>query len=96
MTRVGHLSGKDCVSALVALGFEIRHAGKGTTMLRRGSRIVMVPHVEALTDDLLEAIARSAGVTKTELVLAGTGGARIRSGTYPRHMDDAADESKES
>lgn len=97
VTRVGNLSGKDCVSALVALGFEIRHDGKGTTVLRRGGRIVMVPHVDALNDELVDAIARSAGVTKNELALARVGGMRMRSGTYRKHVDDdATDESKES
>jgi len=62
------LSGAACAERLTQLGFRVVHRGKGTTPLRRDDRRVLVPDVDVVGADLLDAILRSAGVTLRELL----------------------------
>lgn len=59
------LSAFACVERLRELGFTIGTTGVGMTLLRKGERRVIVPHV-TLEPPMLVAILRSAGVTETE------------------------------
>jgi hypothetical protein len=61
------IDGEACVSALQRAGFTVQHRGHGLTLLRRGSRLVLVPAVGVFSAPLLDAILRSAGLTATEL-----------------------------
>ena len=73
------LSAVACVERLRALGFEIGSStGIGMTLLRRGERRVIVPHV-TIEPAMLEAILRSAGVSEAEFRRATT-----RSGVYSK------------
>ena len=62
------IDGAACVRALLRAGFSIRHYGTGLTLLRRGTRLVLVPDVEIVTPPMFEAIVRSAGLEHAEFV----------------------------
>lgn len=61
------LTGDACVEALIRAGFRIRNGGNGIAILMRGPSMVMIPDVEVVEEPLLQAILRSAGMTKAEL-----------------------------
>lgn len=48
-------------------GFRVHHRGHGFTLLKRETRLVLVPSVSMLSPDMLDAILRSAGLTSGEL-----------------------------
>lgn len=58
------------MSRLVALGFNVFRRGTAVTLLSRGRRRVLVPHLETLGPEMLEGVLRSAGVTQAELLAA--------------------------
>lgn len=72
------LSGADVVQRLEHLGFTLARAAYGMTLLKRVDRRVMVPDVETIEPEMMEAILRSAGLTEAEFF------GRSRSGVYPR------------
>ncbi len=76
---MARMSGRDCVRALEASGFKIRtRMGGITTLIREGQgKMVVVPEVDELTPELLQAILRSAGLSLTELY-AGLAGTHLR------------------
>jgi hypothetical protein len=57
-------SGRACVERLVKLGFISAYEANGLTVLRGSGRLVAIPLVSALTDDMLDAILRSANVSR--------------------------------
>ena len=61
------IDGEACVTALQRAGFSVHHRGHGLTVLRRGTRIVVVPAVGIFSAPMLDAVLRSAGLTATEL-----------------------------
>ncbi len=65
--RTGPLTGDACVSALIRMGFRVRHRADGLVLLARSGSIVMVPDVGVIEPFMLKAILRSAGITQTEL-----------------------------
>lgn len=72
------LSALACVERLRELGFEIGTTGVGMTLLRKGERRVIVPHV-TLEPPMLAAILRSAGVSEAEFFRT-----QKRSGVYAK------------
>lgn len=55
------------MEALLRAGFRIRNRGNGLAILVRNGKLVMIPDVGVIEGDLLRAILRSAGVSRTEL-----------------------------
>jgi predicted RNA binding protein YcfA (HicA-like mRNA interferase family) len=72
------LSGADFVQRLEHLGFTVGRSGYGMTLLKRAEKRVMVPDVETIEPEMMEAILRSAGLSEAEFF------GRSRSGIYPR------------
>lgn len=67
------------VERLRELGFQMpTSTGVGMTLLRKGDRRVIIPHV-TIEPPMLEAVLRSAGVSKAEFFRTGT-----RSGVYSK------------
>jgi hypothetical protein len=62
------LSGEACVARLEALGFTVFRRRSAVTLLERGRRRVLVPHIASLGTEMLEGVLRSAGVTEAELL----------------------------
>jgi hypothetical protein len=56
------LSGEACVLRLTELGFRVTNRTLCLTTLKKGERLVIVPDVETVDPDMLEAILRSAGL----------------------------------
>lgn len=77
------LSGADFVQRLEHLGFTVARAAYGMTLLRRAERRVMIPDVETIEPEMMNAIFRSAGITESEFF------GRTRSGVYPRQTTNA-------
>jgi len=77
------IDGEACVAALLRAGFYIKHRGHGLTLLRQGPRVVLVPHVGVIATEMLESIARSAGLTSDELERQ-LPRPRTKSGTFTR------------
>ena len=67
-----------CVTRLLELGFRIGRTGLGMTLLHKGDRRVIVPHV-TIEPPMLNAILRSAGISEGEFVANPA-----RSGTYTK------------
>ena len=82
------LSGADFVHRLEHLGFATVRAAYGMTLLRRADKRVMVPDVETIEADMMEAIFRSAGITESEFF------GRTRSGIFVRESADDGRSSK--
>jgi hypothetical protein len=73
------------VQRLEHLGFNVARAAYGMTLLKRAEKRVMVPDVESIESEMMEAILRSAGLSEAEFF------GRSRSGIYRRQTGfDAA------
>jgi hypothetical protein len=70
-----------CVTRLTELGFTIGQTGAGMTLLRKGDRRVIVPHV-TIEPPMLRAILRSAGVREADF-FRGPGRSGVYSKTTP-------------
>jgi hypothetical protein len=62
------VSGRECVVALEAVGFDVVRKMAGATALRRGDRIAIVPDTIAVARVVLDRILDSADLTFEELV----------------------------
>ena len=67
-----------CVTRLMELGFSVGRTGLGMTLLQKGERRVIVPHV-TIEPAMLHAILRSAAVSEREFFASPT-----RSGVYTK------------
>jgi hypothetical protein len=79
------LTGDACVEALLRAGFRIRSRGTGIAILVRGASLVMIPNVTTIEKEMLQAILRSAGITRTELDLH-LAHVPTRSGFFAKHQ----------
>jgi hypothetical protein len=58
------ISGAECVKALRTAGFWVANHGPDATLLKRGGRIVVVPHVLVLAEEVLDGILEAANLTE--------------------------------
>jgi hypothetical protein len=84
------IDGEACVTALLRAGFHVHHRAHGLALLKRGTKIVLVPSVDIVTPQMFEAIARSAGITRDELE-ENLPRAPKHSGMFTRPQLDSAD-----
>ena len=63
MNEAIEISGAECVLALLFGGFEVRKRAPGSTVLSRGTRVVIVPDSLVLAPNVLEAILSDADLT---------------------------------
>jgi hypothetical protein len=61
------ISSTECVVALTELGFLIARRTAGTTVLRRGDQLAIVPDAVVLAHSVLERILETADLTFEEL-----------------------------
>jgi hypothetical protein len=83
------ISGEACAAGLLRAGFRIHRRSSGVSVLKREARLVMIPDVEALSPDMVDAIVRSAGMTLGELD-RHLDPAPTRSGWFTRAKVDGA------
>jgi len=70
MTKLPRISGRDCVSALLKVGFQVRRQ-HGSHIILRGDMPfaqVVVPDHSELDTGTLRSIVRQAGITPEELL----------------------------
>ena len=70
MTRLPRISGRDCVSALLKLGFQIKRQHGSHIILRRDNPFaqVVVPDHSELDTGTLRSILRQSGLTAEQLL----------------------------
>lgn len=83
------VTGDACVSALIRAGFKVRHRGNGLALLARSGSIVMVPDVGVIEPHMLDAILRSANISRMELE-SHLANVPSRSGFFMKAMTDSS------
>jgi predicted RNA binding protein YcfA (HicA-like mRNA interferase family) len=86
--EISKLSGAACVKRLRELGFNVVRESSGVAVLKKGDRRVMIPDIESLEREMLEAILRSAGLSHAEFF-------RTRSGMYARTPESSRTRAKQ-
>jgi hypothetical protein len=59
------ISGFECVEALRLAGFRVVERAAGSTVLRRASRVVIVPDALVLAPDVLASVLGAAGMSES-------------------------------
>jgi len=68
MLALPHVSGTECVDALVRLGYRPHKRAGGLASLRRGANTVIVPESTVLSPAVVAAILRSADIDPLEFL----------------------------
>jgi len=58
------ISANECIDALRMAGFWVAETSKGCTLLKRGTRFVLVPDVLVLSPDVLDGILDAASLSE--------------------------------
>lgn len=68
--RLPRVSSRECIAALLNLGFTVDRRRGSHTYLRRGESVANVPHRQCIPVGTMKLIIRDSGVSKEEFIQA--------------------------